>query len=74
MRDFVRGLGRPQQRLARHAAGPGAVAPDPVLFDQRDARAQLRSEPSADQPRGAPADNGEIVRRAHASISAMNTP
>ena len=54
----ARGL---EQRLAGHASGPGAVAPNPGSLHQRDRQAQLAGEPSRCQPRRSGSDDNQVV-------------
>ena len=62
VRDF-RGF---EQRLAWHAAGPGAVTSHAALFDQYDARSQTCGEARGCQSSRSGADDGEVVFLAHA--------
>ena len=50
-----------EQRLARHAVEPRAVAAEAGLFDDRDARAQQRPVEADDEAGGAAADHDEVV-------------
>ena len=59
--DRVRHLRGVQQRFARHAPRPRAVATDPVGLDERHPLAQPCPEPRRRQPGGTGSDNGDVI-------------
>src|SRR5205823_5285351 len=60
---LCQGLGRPEQRLRRHAAVEGALAADEVTLDNRDAQARFPEPAGTDLPRrsGSDHDNVELA-------------
>ena len=61
MADGVGGLGRGQQRLARYAARPEAVAPHPVALDHGDAQPEGGRELGRHHASRAHPHDGQVI-------------
>ena len=54
-----------EQRLAGYAAGPGAVAAQPVTLNQRNLLTQPGGKTGGGKPSGTPADDYQVVSLSH---------
>jgi len=59
----VREVGGGDEALARDAARPQAVSPGTVALDERDARADGRSDLRGDEPARPSADDDQVIVR-----------
>jgi hypothetical protein len=57
----VRSFGGSEQRLARHATCPGAIAANSVFFDECSCGPELKGEFSGDQPPRTRSDDHQII-------------
>jgi len=56
----VRNLGYFQKGFAGHAAGPGAISSDAILFDKRHFCPELHSKSRGDQAAGTGPDDHQV--------------
>jgi hypothetical protein len=60
------------QRFTRDAAGPCAVAADPIALGEQHAGTELRCEPCGNQSAGASTDDDEVVLRSRHYVCASS--